>query len=88
MFGNAMSRLMGKQSPGKNKDVAKSRLQLMLSTNIRHQNEPDYMPALKKDIMEVLAKYIKVDPELLNVEVEREDDAQTLKVDLVIPEQD
>jgi cell division topological specificity factor len=62
--------------------VAKERLQIILAHERPRQNahEPDYLPALQRDLMAVLAKYIKVSPADVQVMLERQGNLDILEV--------
>lgn len=53
-------------------DYAKDRLQLMLVSD-RSNCSPEIMEAIKKDIMEVLAKYVEIDTEKLDIQINQTD---------------
>ena len=48
----------------KTANVAKERLQIILAHERSGRNaaEPDYLPALQRELIAVISKYIKIDP--------------------------
>jgi cell division topological specificity factor len=72
----------------KTANVAKERLQIILAHE-RHGNqgeEPDYLPALQRDLIAVIGKYIKIDPRDIKVNLERQDNLEVLEVKIELPD--
>ena len=68
--------------------LAKERLQIIVAER-RSQDSgtPSYLPQLKEDIMAVLAKYVNVDPGMVNVSFEQDDDdLAVLELNVKLPE--
>ena len=63
-----LSFLLGEKK--KTASVAKERLQIILAheRSGRHP-EPDYLPALQRDLVAVISKYIKINPDDIKVNV-------------------
>jgi len=72
----------------KTASVAKERLQIILAHERGGRNaaEPDYLPALQKELVAVIGKYIKIDPDDIKVQLERQDDLEVLEVKIELPE--
>ncbi|MBA3935662.1 cell division topological specificity factor MinE, partial [Shigella sonnei] len=41
-------------------NIAKERLQIIVAERRRGDNEPHYLPQLKRDILEVICKYVQI----------------------------
>ena len=53
----------------------------------RGDSEPHYLPQLKRDIPEVICKYVKIDPEMVTVQLDqRGDDISILELNVTLPE--
>ena len=53
----------------------------------RGDSEPHYLPQLKRDITEVICKYVKIDPEMVTVQLDqRGDDISILELNVTLPE--
>ncbi len=75
----------GKRKP--TASVAKERLQIILAReHPKGSVEPDYLPALKKEILEVVSKYVAIDPSAIQVNVERDDNCEILELNIALPE--
>ena len=72
--------------PKKSAGVAKERLQIILARENMSRGAPDYLPAMKREILEVIGKYINVDLEKIQVNVEREDDCEILELNIPLNE--
>lgn len=66
--------------------VAKERLQIILAREHTDRSGPDYLPALKKDILDVVAKYITVDLDRIQVSLDKDGDTDILELNIVLPE--
>ena len=66
--------------------VAKERLQIILAREHSDRNAPDYLPELKKDILEVVAKYVTVDLDLIQVSVDKDGDTDILELNIILPD--
>ncbi len=67
--------------------VAKERLQLIIAHERATANAPDFLPALQRDLMEVISKYIKVGKDDIKVRMEKQDNYEVLEVNIVLPDQ-
>ena len=68
--------------------VAKERLRIIVSQE-RHRRGggPDYLPLLRKELLEVIRKYVNVDPDAIQVSLEKEDGHEVLELSVALPEQ-
>ena len=70
---------------GSSAPVARERLQLLLAYEGRNRRQPDIVAVLREEIMAVIARHVKVDPENLRVTMDRGDTTSTLEIDIQIP---
>lgn len=63
--------------------VAKDRLQVILSAS---RQDPEYLPRLQREIMEVIAKYVHVDRDEVVVEFAQKGERQILELNVTLPE--
>lgn len=66
--------------------VAKERLQIILAHERRGRGPGDYLPALQRELVAVIAKYVSIRPEDIRVNLERQDDLEVLEVKIELPE--
>ena len=81
-----LSFLLGEKK--KTASVAKERLQIILAheRSGRNPGQPDYLPALQRDLVAVIGKYVKIDPQDIKVHLERQDNFDVLEVKIELPE--
>jgi len=80
-----LSFLLGEKK--KTASVAKERLQIILAheRSGRGAGRPDYLPALQRELVAVISKYIKIDPVDIKVDVQRQDNLEVLEVKIELP---
>ena len=81
-----LSFLLGEKK--KTASVPKERLQLILAHERSGRNalEPDYMADLQRDLIAVISKYIKINPNDIKVQLERQDNLEVLEVKIELPD--
>jgi len=69
--------------------VAKERLQIVVihERGGRHRS-PDYLPALKKELLEVVRKYVHVDQSQIKVHLDRDGDCEVLELNITLPDEE
>ena len=67
-------------------NVAKERLRILISQERSDRGAPDYLPTLRRELLEVIRKYINVDPEAVQMNLEREDGQEVLEFTVALPE--
>ena len=71
----------------KSAEIARERLQIILAHERNGRTStPDYLPALQRELMEVISKYVQVSQDDIKVQLERQDDLEVLEVNIVLPE--
>lgn len=72
----------------KTANVAKERLQIILAHERSGRNaaEPDYLPALQRELIAVISKYIRINPDDIKVHLERQDNLEVLEVKIELPD--
>ncbi|HCL85881.1 MAG TPA: cell division topological specificity factor MinE [Comamonadaceae bacterium] len=72
----------------KSASVAKERLQIILAheRSGRGGAQPDYLPALQRELLAVISKYVKIDSNDLRVHFERQENLEVLEVKIELPE--
>jgi cell division topological specificity factor len=85
-MGSFLSFLLGENK--KTASVAKERLQIILAheRSGRHASQPDYLPALQRELVAVISKYIKISSQDLKVNLERQDNLEVLEVKIELPD--
>ena len=81
-----LSFLLGEKK--KTASVAKERLQIILAheRSGRGASRPDYLPALQRELMAVISKYVSIKAEDIKVVLERQDNLEVLQVKIELPD--
>ncbi|MEB4592114.1 cell division topological specificity factor MinE [Candidatus Thiothrix sp. Deng01] len=66
--------------------VAKERLQIVIAHERLDRNGPEYLPQLRRDIMDVIRKYVPIKEEQVNVQFEKGADYDVLELNIALPE--
>ncbi len=68
--------------------VAKERLQILVARERggTHASGPDYLPALQDELLEVIRKYVEVDRDAVQIQVEKEGDYDILELNITLPD--
>jgi cell division topological specificity factor len=71
----------------KTANVATERLQIILAHERGGRTSvPDFLPALQRDLIAVISKYIKIDPSDIKVNLERDANMEILEVKIELPD--
>ena len=66
--------------------TAKDRLQIIIAQERVQSQAPDYLPMLKKELLEVLAKYVNISPDDIRISQEQHDGLEMLELNITLPE--
>ncbi len=75
-------------APVSTASVARERLQIVLAHERVSRTGEDFLPKLQKEIMEVVARYVKLDLSKVNVSLDRGGDLSTLAIEVELPPPD
>lgn len=77
LFGSLMRR--------RSASVANERLKILLTHERQLGTEPDLIPILQGEIVKVVTKHVTVDPDKVQVSLERGDIASMLEINIEVP---
>lgn len=66
--------------------VAKERLQLIIAHERSGSSPVDFLPALQRELVAVISKYVKVSADDIKVNLEKQGNLEVLEVNIVLPE--
>ena len=66
--------------------VAKERLRIIVAQERGARGSPDYLPLLRRELLEVIRKYVNVDPEAVSINLERDQGHEVLELSVALPE--
>ena len=72
--------------PKNTANVAKERLRIIVAQERSARGAPDYLPLLKRELLEVIRKYVNVDPEAVNVHLENDSGHAVLELSVALPD--
>ncbi|ENX8522433.1 cell division topological specificity factor MinE [Neisseria gonorrhoeae] len=68
--------------------VARDRLQIIIAQERAQEGQtPDYLPTLRKELMEVLSKYVNVSLDNIRISQEKQDGMDVLELNITLSEQ-
>lgn len=73
-------------SKPKTASAAKERLQIIIARERNGCAGPKFLPALHQELIAVISKYVKVNPEDIKISVNSQGNLEVLDVNVVLPE--
>ena len=67
-------------------ETAKNRLQIIIAQERSSRGAPDYLPLLRRELLEVIKKYVNVDVDAVQVDVIKDGDHDVLDISVALPE--
>ena len=67
--------------------VAKDRLRIIIAQERTAHGGPDYLPLLRRELLEVIRKYVNVDAEAVKVDVVKDGEHDVLDISVALPEE-
>ncbi len=68
--------------------VAKERLQIIVAHERTQRDQPDYLPALQRDLVQVISKYVPISEDMVAVSLDKNDDCAVLELNITLPEEE
>jgi cell division topological specificity factor len=72
--------------PKNTANVARERLRIIVAQERASRGGPDYLPMLRNELLEVIRKYVHVDPGAVQVNLERNANGEVLELSVALPE--
>ena len=66
--------------------IAKERLRIIVAQERSQRGAPDYLPLLRREILEVIKKYVNVDQDAVEIHVEKDGDHDVLELSVALPD--
>ena len=66
--------------------IAKDRLRIIVAQERTTRGAPDYLPMLRRELLEVIKKYVNVDAEAVNVKLIKEGEHDVLDISVSLQE--
>ena len=66
--------------------IAKDRLRIIIAQERSAVGGPDYLPLLRRELLEVIRKYVSVDADAVKVDVVKDGEHDVLDISVALPE--
>ncbi len=66
-------------------NLAKERLRIIVAQERSNRSGPDYLPLLRRELFEVIKKYVNVDPDAIHVNLGKEEGQDVLELSVALP---
>jgi cell division topological specificity factor len=73
-----------KRKPEPTASVARERLRIIVAQERSTRGAPDYLPLMRNELLEVIKKYVHVELEDININVERGADHEILELSVTL----
>lgn len=67
--------------------IARERLQIIVAHERANRNKPDYLPAMRQDIIDVIRKYVHIDPKDVSVQMASEQNVSVLELNITLSDE-
>ena len=66
--------------------IAKERLRIIVAQERSARGGPDYLPLLRREILQVIQKYLNVDPDAVQINLGQDEGHEVLELSVALPE--
>ena len=66
--------------------VARERLRIIVAQERSQRGAPDYLPLLRRELLEVIRKYVSVEQDAVEIKVERDGEHDVLELSVALPD--
>lgn len=73
-------------SKTKTASTAKERLQIIIAHERNDRSGPEFLPALRQELIAVISKYTKVNADDIKISLDRQGNLEVLDVNVVLPD--
>ncbi len=69
--------------------VAKERLQIIVAHERgSRRSSPDYLPKLKRELLDVVRKYVAIEQDQVKVHLDRDGECEVLELNIILPDEE
>ncbi len=65
--------------------IAKERLQIIVAHERNKRNQPDYLPMLQQELLAVIRKYVEIEQDDIEVQVDQNGGCSVLELNITLP---
>lgn len=66
--------------------IAKERLQIIVAHERNTRDQPDYLPELQQELLEVIRRYVAIRDDQVQVQLDKNDSCSVLELNVTLPE--
>lgn len=66
--------------------VAKERLKIIVAHERGQRTEPDYLPSMRKEIIEVIRKYVPIEQDQVSIQLDSNENCSVLELNVTLPD--
>jgi cell division topological specificity factor len=66
--------------------IARERLRIIVAQERSARGAPDYLPLLRRELLEVIRKYVNVDQDAVDIHVEKDGEHDVLELSVALPD--
>lgn len=74
------------RKPQNSASLAKERLQIIVAHERQQRGQPDYLPKLQRELLEVIRKYVPIEDDQVQVALENQGNCSILELNITLPE--
>ena len=67
--------------------IAKERLQIIVAHERNTREQPDYLPELEQELLAVIRRYVEIEDDQVQVQLDRNDSCSVLELNVTLPEE-
>jgi cell division topological specificity factor len=83
---NLFKKLMNSMGTGRQSaKVARERLQIVLSHQRSEGSDIDFLPKLRHELLAVICKYVQIDQDQINVQLQKTENRSVLELNITLP---
>lgn len=75
-----------KEDKSRSASVAKERLQVIVAHERTKRKQPDFLPKMQNEILQVIRKYIEIDMDDVNIQLEDNNECSVLELNITLPD--
>lgn len=66
--------------------IAKERLQIIVAHERNKRTEPDFLPKMQQEIIQVIRKYVTIADDQVSVQLDNSDNCSVLELNVTLPD--
>ncbi|MDX1590225.1 MAG: cell division topological specificity factor MinE [Oleiphilaceae bacterium] len=66
--------------------IAKERLQIIVAHERNTRDQPDYLPQLQQELLDVIRKYVAIQDDQVQVQLDKNDSCSVLELNVTLPD--